>query len=283
MELKEVRKIYRQELSELYPLEEIDSFFYLSVEHYLNLERFVLVLQPNITLKKKEEQPLFECLSRLKNQEPIQYILGEVFFYGLRFMVDDSVLIPRPETEELMYWILEDSRAMPKGSTILDIGTGSGCIAIVLSKNMPEASVFAIDISETALKVSKQNADYHGVDVRFIKEDISQPNVPDTKFDIIVSNPPYVRFSEKSQMKENVTRYEPPEALFVSDDTPLYYYHHILKYAKKNLKANGRLYLEVNQYLAEETSRLLEEEKFSEIDLRKDLYGNYRMLKAIWK
>ena len=198
-------------------------------------------------------------------------------------MVDDSVLIPRPETEELVHWILEDSRAMPKGSTILDIGTGSGCIAIVLSKNMPEASVFAIDISETALKVSKQNADYHGVDVRFLKDDIRQPNVPDTKFDIIVSNPPYVRFSEKSQMKENVTQYEPPEALFVSDDTPLYYYHHILKYAKKNLKANGRLYLEVNQYLAEETSRLLEEEKFSEIDLRKDLYGNYRMLKAIWK
>ncbi|MGI9547272.1 MAG: peptide chain release factor N(5)-glutamine methyltransferase [Flavobacteriaceae bacterium] len=283
MELKEIRKIYRQELSKIYPLEEIDSFFYLSVEHYLNLERFVLVLQPHISLTKKEEQPLFECLSRLKNQEPIQYILGEVFFYGLRFFVDESVLIPRPETEELVHWILEDSKKKPLDLAILDIGTGSGCIAIALSKNIPGASVFAIDNSEAALKISKRNADFHGVNVRFTNEDISQPNVPETKYDIIVSNPPYVRVSEKSQMKGNVTRYEPHEALFVSDEAPLYYYHLILNFAKTNLKENGLLYLEVNQYLAKNTAGLLEEEKFSEIELRKDLFGNDRMIRAIWR
>lgn len=283
MELKEIKKIFQQELLSLYPQEEVDSFFYLTIEHYLNLERFILALQPDLTLTKEEEYPLFDCLARLKNQEPIQYILGEAFFYGMRFKVDKSVLIPRPETEELVHWILEDIRELGSKLKILDIGTGSGCIAIALAKNLPQSSVLGIDISEAALNTSKENAEYNEVDVRFMQADIRELKSLGKKFDIIVSNPPYVRISEQSMMKENVRKYEPHTALFVYDDTPLLYYDHISDFAQNSLEDNGRLYFEVNQYLAGDTFELLHDKKFSEIELRKDLFGNDRMLKGIWR
>ena len=282
MLLKEIRNIYRTELSPLFPEEEIDSFFYLAVEHYLNLERFILALQPEIVLTKEEEAPLFQCLARLKQQEPIQYILGETFFHGLRIQVDRSVLIPRPETVELIHWILEDYKDQKVNRKILDIGTGSGCIAIALATELKDDSVIAIDVSPQAIELARKNADYHAVQVNFMESDITQLEPMETKFDIIVSNPPYVRLSEKDKLKANVTDYEPHLALFVRDEDPLYFYRHILIFARAQLVDQGSLYLEINQFLAEDLMKLLEDEKFSEIELRKDIFGNDRMIKAIW-
>ena len=282
MYLKEIRKIYRAELSSTYPPEEIDSFFYLAIEHYLNLERFILALQPEIILTKDEEAPLFHCLARLRQNEPIQYILGETFFHGLRIKVDRNVLIPRPETEELVHWILDDFHNDEAAKKILDIGTGSGCIAIALATEFRADEIFAMDVSPKAIALAKQNADYHKVRIQFLESDVTQLKSMETKFDIIVSNPPYVRLSEKDTMQSHVTDFEPHLALFVDDEDPLYFYRYILKYARKQLVDGGRIYLEINQFLSDELLKLLEDEKFLEIELRKDLFGNDRMIKATW-
>ena len=282
MYLKEIRNIYQTELCGSYPAEEVDSFFYLAIEHYLNLERFILALQPDIILTKEEEQPLFHCLARLQQNEPIQYILGETFFHGLRLQVNKSVLIPRPETEELIHWILEDTHENQSGRNILDIGTGSGCIAIALASEFEADHMYAMDISPEAIALARLNADYHKAEIEFLEMDITKIQSLETRFDMIVSNPPYVRQSEKNGMKPNVTDFEPHLALFVEDEDPLYFYRHILNFARNQLTHNGRLYLEINQYLGRELIKLLEDQKFSEIELRKDIYGNDRMLRATW-
>ncbi|WP_420602055.1 peptide chain release factor N(5)-glutamine methyltransferase [Flagellimonas sp.] len=292
MLLREIKTIFHKELDGIYPTEEVDTFFYWTIEHYLKLERFVLVLQPNLTLTKEEEQPLFETLAQLKQEKPIQYILSNAHFMDLEFQVNEHVLIPRPETEELVQWILdycqgeqchpERSRRSSRDLNILDIGTGSGCIAIALAKNLPNAKVYAVDVSEKALDVAKQNAALNEVDVTFLQKDILDPGFePESKFDIIVSNPPYVRELEKSEMKKNVRDYEPDLALFVPDNNALVFYEAITKFASDNLKTNGSLFFEINQYLGDKTQALLEAHNFLEIELRKDLFGNDRMLKGI--
>lgn len=283
MQLRAIRDIYRKELELLYPREEIDSFFYLIIEYHLNLERFVLALQPDLHLTKEEEAPLFACLARLKIHEPVQYILGEAFFYGMRLLVNPSVLIPRPETEELVNWILKDLTERKIITDILDIGTGSGCVGIALAKHCKECRVLAMDISEEALETARKNAEMQAVAVEFKKADIRNWNTTGDQWDIIVSNPPYIRYSEKGGISDHVKEFEPELALFVDDNDPLYYYRHILKYAKRHLKEDGTIYLEINQYLAEETRQLLESEKFLEIELKKDFLGNDRMIKALWK
>ncbi len=303
MLLKEIKDIFHKELDELYPKEEIDSFFYSCIEHYLQLERFILALQPGITLTQEEEQPLFEALTKLKTEKPLQYILGTAHFMDLELQVDENVLIPRPETEELVQWILDDcqkkkqfkmnaerSRSVistplnDRSLKILDIGTGSGCIAIALAKNLPHAKVYALDVSEEALKVAQKNAASNKVDVTFLHQDILEPKI-DSKltFDIIVSNPPYVRELEKNKINKNVKDFEPDTALFVSDEDPLVFYKAIIDFSENNLKENGSLYFEINQYLGEETKALFNARNFSEIELRKDIFGNDRMLKAIGK
>lgn len=289
MQLKEIRKIYHSELDTIYGKEEVDSFFYLIIEHYLNLERFVLTFKPNLVIEKTEEQPLFEALSKLKLQKPIQYILGKTLFMDLEFKVNGNVLIPRPETEELVRWIIDDCNSgslhllqdKPKpGINILDIGTGSGCIAISLAKNLENAKVFALDISEKVLEVARENAKVNQVEIEFIHVDILNPENHELKYDIIVSNPPYVRLLEKDKMNSNVLENEPGLALFVSDDDPLVFYKKIVEFSVMNLKKKGKLYFEINQYLGERTKVLLEN-NFSDIELRKDMYGNDRMLKGI--
>ena len=282
MQLRAIRDIYRKELRTMYPKEEIDSFFYLILEHHLNLERFVLALQPDLHLTKEEETPLFHCLARLKTQEPVQYILGEAFFYQMRLFVNSSVLIPRPETEELVSWILNDLEERGNNFNILDIGTGSGCIGIALAKNCSKCRVAAMDISEEALKTAMINAQRQDVAIEFIKADIRTWKSSGDHWNIIVSNPPYVRSSEKEAMRANVKEFEPEVALFVDDEDPLYYYRHIVSFAKEHLKQMGIVYLEVNQYMARETMALLEKEKFSEIELKSDFLGNDRMIKAFW-
>lgn len=280
MKLRDIKDIFRKELQPCYPPDEVNSFFYQLVEHYLGVNRFILVLDPAYRVSKQEEQPLFEALAQLKREYPIQYILGEAPFMGLVFRVNEQVLIPRPETEELVRWILDDLPSMADSPAILDIGTGSGCIAISLAKYWPAAKVTALDVSIAALETAKENARLNSVGISCIHADILADFDPGSRWDIIVSNPPYVRESEKASMRNNVKKYEPSSALFVPDESPLVFYEHIARLASANLKAGGALYLEINQYLATETVNLLQSHNFFEIELRKDMFGNDRMLKA---
>ena len=280
MLLKDIKTIFHDELGAKYRKEEVDNFFFMFLEHYLDLERFALVLQPGLTITKREEQPFFEGLARLRREEPIQYILGEAYFMDLKFKVTSDVLIPRPETEELVRWLLEDSLIDNNHDIrILDMGTGSGCIAITLAKNLPKAQIHALDLSLGALKVARENARMHSVKVEFVNADILDLELTD-QFDIIISNPPYVREMEKQQMQNNVKDHEPESALFVPDDDALKFYRAIVDFSKKRLKKRGRLFLEINQYLAKETQQLLVDNHFEEVELRKDIFGNFRTLKG---
>ncbi|MBC8769445.1 peptide chain release factor N(5)-glutamine methyltransferase [Arenibacter sp. BSSL-BM3] len=283
MLLKEIKRIYHLELDPVFPKGEVDSFFYLVIEHYLGLERFVLVMEPNLVVSKENEEPLFYVLSQLKEERPIQHILGKAHFCELEFYVDQNVLIPRPETEELVYWILEELQRQDstKEIKILDIGTGSGCIGISLAKNLSNAKVVAMDISKKAIQVAERNAKKNNVDIEFVEGDILSILDFEGKFDVIVSNPPYVRELEKVEMKNNVLDHEPESALFVSDRDPLIFYKKIVQFGVDHLKKKGVLYFEINQYLGEETKELLGNGKFSEIELRKDMFGNDRMLKGM--
>jgi len=284
--LLEIKNIFHQELDSFYPKEEVDSFFYMLIEHYLNLERFALVLEPNLIITKEEETTFFTALGRLKLQEPIQHIIGSAHFMDMEFKVNKHVLIPRPETEELVRWIIEEVQSKRfimqgvKSLKILDIGTGSACIAIALAKNLPDAKIYALDVSEEALLVAKDNAQLNVVDVNFLKNDILALESLQEEFDIIVSNPPYVRELEKKEMRKNVLEYEPELALFVSNENPLVFYNCITDFACHHLKESGALFFEINQYLGKETKQLLRDHNFSEIELRKDMYGNDRMLKG---
>ena len=236
-----------------------------------------------------------DALTGLKNENPIQYIIGETEFYGLFFKVNKDVLIPRSETEELIDWILKEFNEK-KELNILDIGTGSGCIAISLANHLPGANIYGIDISKEALQIAEQNAKLNNVKVNFLIQDILKMNVASShsnlfmagpvmnslpmEFDIIVSNPPYVRELEKREIKSNVLQNEPHIALFVSDDNPLLFFDKIADFAKQCLTANGFLFLEINQYLAENTTALLQQKGFKTIELRKDVFGNDRMIKT---
>lgn len=282
MKLKEVKNIFEQELSPVYPKEEINSFFYQLIEHFLGVDRFILVLEPQYVISKDQETLFFDALARLRKEQPLQHIIGKVYFMNLELSVDHTVLIPRPETEELVHWILSDTEhKQSRPLEILDIGTGSGCIAIALAKNRPESRLSALDISGSALKVASNNAQQNKVQIHFLHKDIMALAPLQGQWDIIVSNPPYVREQEKRSMRDNVKNYEPGEALFVPDETPLLYFERISDLALNHLRPGGALYFEINQYLAADTRMLLEERNFSEIELRKDMYGNERFLKGI--
>ncbi|PWK19498.1 peptide chain release factor N(5)-glutamine methyltransferase [Xanthomarina spongicola] len=288
MRLKDIQDIFHKELDAVFGENEVGSFFNILISHYLKLNRIALILDPELTISKDEEQPLFEALSRLKLEEPIQYIIGETEFFGLPFKVNEHTLIPRPETEELISLVLENiknQKTNSKALSILDIGTGSGCIAISLAKNLPNAQVYAVDVSEEALKTAKQNAEFNNVQVSFIKADILNVNswdleFKDLEFDIIVSNPPYVRNLEKVEIKNNVLNHEPHLALFVEDNNPLQFYKAITEFTVNKLKDNGLLFFEINQYLGKEMIQLLEDYHFDDIELKTDIFGNNRMLKG---
>ncbi len=210
--------------------------------------------------------------------------MGETEFYGLPFYVNENTLIPRPETEELVEWIIKDCyvpRNDARTIRILDIGTGSGCIAISLAKNIPNAEVFALDVSEKTLTIAKKNAVRNGVNVTFLHQSVLEIEDLGQQFDIIVSNPPYVRHLEKAEINKNVLEYEPHLALFVEDNDALLFYRKITELAQKNLPENGQLYFEINQYLGKEMLELLEKYHFKNIELRKDIYGNDRMIKSM--
>ena len=268
----------KSELKDLYSPDEISSLTRLILEKEFAVPFADILACKFNHLSDAEMQKLTEIVGKLKNSEPIQYILGESDFFGLAFYVNGSVLIPRPETEELVQWVLESAENKP--IKILDIGTGSGCIAVTLAKKLPSAEVHAWDISEDALEVARRNAERNGVKVIFVKRDMLLEPVSDEKFDIIVSNPPYVTEVEKTEMQENVLNFEPHLALFVPDDNALVFYEKIADFALTNLNKDGKLFFEINRAKGADIAHLLEEKGFTNIELRKDISGNERMVMA---
>ena len=279
MKLKAQKEIFLKTLENDYPAEEVLSFFFLLTEAFFGIKRIDLALDPELKIDENQAGKMDSALTRLKNHEPIQHIIGETEFFGLTFKVDKNVLVPRPETEELVQWILDDFSSENKALKILEIGTGSGCIAISLAKNLPQAKISAIDISKAALEIANQNAKMNEVNVGFLQQDILQLENFSENYDIIVSNPPYVRELEKEGMHRNVLDYDPPTALYVKDENPLIFYDKITKFAKDALKPGGELYFEINQYLSKETEEMMQNQGFN-TELRKDIFGNFRMLKA---
>ncbi|SEG06269.1 peptide chain release factor N(5)-glutamine methyltransferase [Flavobacterium urumqiense] len=280
MKIKEYRSQFIQELTPIYDAGEAESFFYLILEEKKQLKRIDLALHPDLNFSEEEIVVWNLILEQLKKEIPIQYLLGKTGFYGLDFEVNENVLIPRPETEELVDWIIKSNSKSKKYKNlkILDIGTGSGCIAISLAKNIPNSQVYAVDVSEKALATAKKNAELNNVKVTFSNQNILDTEDLKQHFDIIVSNPPYVRNLEKEEIKKNVLDNEPHLALFVEDNDALIFYRKIAELAQKNLSQNGQLFFEINQYLSKEMVELLEKMNFKNIELRKDIYGNDRMI-----
>ena len=284
MTIKQLINQFHIKLNNYYSKSEIQSFIYIIFEEYLNFSKIDLILKSDDLLEKSKIENLENVVFQLQQQKPIQYVIGKTEFYNLEFFVDENVLIPRPETEELVEIILKNEQ-FNKNQNILDIGTGSGCIAISLAKNI-SAKVSAIDISKKALSIAKKNADYNNVNVNFIETNILQNNTYSTDnkpiaFDFIISNPPYVRESEKKLMKSNVLDYEPDLALFVGDENPLIFYEAIAKFAENSLKKGGKIYLEINEFLSAETIDLFFKYNFTFAKSIKDLSGKDRFVYII--
>jgi release factor glutamine methyltransferase len=268
------------EITSVYEENEAKSIVYLLLEHDLNLSKTDILLDENIN----QVFDFQDIIVRLKNQEPIQYIIGETEFYRRKFEVTPDTLIPRPETEELVQLVVSCWKSAIANSLIpiLDIGTGSGCIAISLACELPNSQVYAYDISEEALKVAQKNAQLNNANVVFEQIDIlNNPPSSVSPFSIIVSNPPYVMNAEKSAMEQNVLDYEPHLALFVEDSNPLIFYKAIAEFAYKNLTDKGLCVVEINQAFGLETAELFWNQGFRSVEVVKDMFGKDRFVKAI--
>ena len=279
MNYSQIKKIFHQQLKEIYIENEIDSLFFIALEYVTSISKIEYILQKEEEISEEKLIELKFILEELTKNKPIQYITKNAYFYGLNFYVNEKVLIPRQETNELVDWVLM-SVTHSKPIKILDIGTGSGCIAITLKKNLPLSEVFAIDISNEAIQVAQKNANNNEVKINFLQKNILEINDLKSNFDIIISNPPYVRELEKLEMAPNVLDNEPHLALFVPDNNPLLFYEKITEIALKNLTEDGMLFFEINQYLSEETKKMIENKGFKNVTLRKDLQENYRMILA---
>lgn len=279
----EVFAMFKQALAVIYEPNEIEALTLLTLSEIMGSSKAQLKAFPEKQLSPEQSKNIKATLTRLQTGEPIQYIFGHTEFCGLPFKVNSSVLIPRPETEELVEWILTPYYGLPYAAeNILDIGTGSGCIAISLKKKLPDATVSAVDISAEALKTAAENAALNDVNINFLQNDILHPagEINGMTFDIIVSNPPYVTLEDKTQMHSNVTDYEPHTALFVPDDDPLKFYKAIANFALKTLKSEGLLFFEINESLGSETVEMLKSKGFKNIELRQDMSGRDRMVRV---
>ena len=275
-----INKTFKTELKHIYPEREIQTFVEILLEHYAEFSKTDLISKSEETLTQIVLEQMEFALGRLNNEEPLQYIIGETEFYGLKLKVNSSVLIPRPETEELVHWIIEKNKK-DKKLRVLDIGTGSGCIPLALKNNLPNAEVFAVDISEKAIETAKKNAKTNQLDVDFFLLDILQsPNDDIGVFDIIVSNPPYIRQKEKQLMQKNVLENEPHLALFVDDNDALIFYDAIISFAENHLEKQGSLYFEINEAYGNEMLSLLKENGYQNIELKKDINAKDRMIKG---
>lgn len=281
--IKDVFNVFKQSLINIYNANEIEAITLLTISDICTISKARIKAFPENEITKDQSEKLSMTLKRLQTGEPVQYILGHTEFYGLPFRVNSSVLIPRPETEELVEWVLTsvDSSRWAAGN-ILDIGTGSGCIAISLKKHLEKAQISAVDISIDALDIARQNADLNNVDIKFIHADIL--SIPSTikiaKSEVIISNPPYVTQHDKTQMHINVTGFEPHTALFVPEDDPLIFYKAIADFAIENLTTQGLLFFEINENLGKQTVELLKVKGFTNIELRKDMSGRERMIRG---
>ncbi len=276
----QVYKMLWDELTPLYQTIEAQAMARILIERVTSKRFHDTIASPEIILHDDQIAELNQYISQLKLQKPIQYILGEAEFFGMRLKVNENVLIPRPETEELVDWILKvNTHPSP---TILDIGTGSGCIAIALAKNIGNAMVYAMDISSGALVTARENSLANSVNINFIEQDIlTLPYIiKGSPFDFIVSNPPYVRESEKELMHPNVLENEPEMALFVNDSNPLVFYKAIANVAKRHLKSEGFIFCEINEAFGIETATIFQEMGFVDITIRKDINGKERMVRA---
>ncbi len=276
--ISDIKFFIRTYLQDLYPVKEIDSLFYILMETYCGMDRNQVHAESRVTINESELLLVYDAIKELKTGKPVQYIIGHSNFYNLEIKVNKDVLIPRPETEELVDIIIKQNIGKT-GLRILDIGTGSGCIAIALKKNLPKAEVFALDISEGALQIARQNAITHQTEITFIQMDVLDqekwPTLPD--FDIIVSNPPYVMESEKELMHKNVLEFEPNAALFVPEENPLLFYKSIIQFAKSRKNKNS-IYFEINENKANNLIFLCNENEISDICIVKDFHGKERIL-----
>ena len=288
MNINKFRDYFNKTLKKLYPTSEIDTFLFLLLEEYLNFKRIDVVLKSNFEISPEDLTLLKSSTKLLEQEVHIQYILGKTEFYGFPFILNEHVLIPRPETEELVTSVLNKiSKLEPlhpiekeKKLKILDIGTGSGCIPISLKRSLPFAEITAIDIANEALIIAQKNASLNKVNINFIQQNILKTTALDDIYDIIISNPPYVRVSEKIEIKNNVLKNEPHLALFVEDNNPLIFYSKIAELAKSHLTKNGTLFFEINQYLGKETVELIKLKGFNKIQLKKDIFGHDRIIIA---
>lgn len=289
--IRDISALFRQSLAALYDIRETDALSLLVVSEVLEISAAKVKAFPELELTPAQAEKITRILTELQTGKPIQYILGYTEFYGLPFKVNPSVLIPRPETEELVEWAISTMGSLQlttdslqlAGRNILDIGTGSGCIAITLKKNLPGFAVSAIDISPEALQTAKDNAQLNTVDVNFIQDDILNPThhtLLTPRYSLIISNPPYVTLADKQQMHTNVTDFEPHTALFVPEDDPLIFYKAIAGFASAHLEQNGLLFLEINESYGEQTVELLKHNRFTNIELKKDMSGRDRMVKG---
>lgn len=278
MTFKQIQQQYVAALNEIYGEGEATVMITMIFESVANLSRKDLVTKANLEIENTTLKKLLDALTRLKQHEPIQYIIGKAWFYNLSFTVNEAVLIPRPETEEL---VLEAINFLKKHNSknVLDIGTGSGCIPISIKKNVLQANVTSLDVSDVALTLAKKNAVDNGVEINFLNIDFLKEKNYDAlpKFDVIISNPPYIPENEKNTLAKNVTLYEPHIALFVPQHDPLLFYKKILLFAGEHLEQNGRIFLEVHEDFAKETANLFKE-KYYEVIIKKDMQGKERIL-----
>lgn len=274
MTVGEIRKKFLETLSTIYPQSEALAITRFMLEDVLQLSSLYQSLSAHLILTAAQKETLENYLVRLVNHEPFQHILGYELFHGLKLEVNPDVLIPRPETEELVEWILD---ADTGAKTVLDIGTGCGCVAIALAKSLPDAEVEALEVSEKAIAVAKRNAVNNQVAVTIFQMDILK-NAPEKNYDLMVSNPPYVGLDEKHLMIANVLEHEPHLALFSED--PLLFYKRIAQLAVAHLNENGWLYFEMNEFYAAQIADILRELHFSEIEIKKDLSGKDRMIRG---
>lgn len=279
---KETKIYIRTELKGIYQENEIESFIRIISEDILNIPFIQFIIDDTVLIKEDNFKIIQEAVLRLKTYEPIQYIAGFTYFYEIKIKVSPAVLIPRPETEELVNLIINKNKGR-SNLKILDIGTGSGCIALALAKNLDKPEVYALDISIPALKIAESNALDNNVEINFIQGDILKiiPELNHLTFDIIVSNPPYVTESEKALMNKNVKDFEPPTAIFVDNNKALIFYRYITRFSNMHLKPGGMLFFEINEQFGEEIKSYLSQNEFQTIEIHKDINGKDRMISVI--
>jgi release factor glutamine methyltransferase len=279
MQLIRIRALFSDSLKPLYPEQEIYSLFERTIQHFLDFSKIQIHQNLDKNIAESAEKKILDVLRRLKTAEPLQYILGKTSFLDYSIHVDPRVLIPRPETEYLVDLLLKDTQDNTPNQ-VMDLCTGSGCVAIALAGNLSKSKVFAVDLSDEVLAVARRNAIENQVPITFIQDDLLNPQAEYPCFDLIISNPPYVRNFEKQFMHQNVLDYEPSPALFVEDEKPLIFYHAIEQFSRKYLNSGGKLYMEINENLGAETAAIFQSAHYQQVEILSDLENKNRYIRA---